>query len=100
MVKFKFNDKAVAPHIETIANLGIKRHFIEHEQIMKIKELLNIDELDIEELRAVRNSVVKLFTERQDVQTSYDEAERYEWAMKGCLLVIDSRIWDMAGELE
>ena len=65
MVKFRFNDEAVAPHIETIANLGIKRHFIEHEQIMKIKELLNIDELDIEELRAVRNSVVKLFNEKE-----------------------------------
>ena len=75
MVKFRFNDEAVAPHIETIANLGIKRHFIEHEQIMKIKELLNIDELDIEELRAVRNLVVKLFNEKEDEQKTYDEGK-------------------------
>lgn len=99
MVKFRFNDEAVAPHIETIANLGIKRHFIEHEQIMKIKELLSIDELDIEELRAVRNSVVKLFNEREDEQKTYDEADRYRFAMSGTVMVIDSRMWDLGGNL-
>lgn len=99
MVKFRFNDEAVAPHIETIANLGIKRHFIEHAQIMKIKELLNIDELDIEELRAVRNSVVKLFNEREDEQKTYDEADRYRFAMSGTVMVIDSRMWDLGGNL-
>lgn len=99
MVKFRFNDEAVAPHIEAIANLGIKRHFIEHEQIMKIKELLNIDELDIEELRAVRNSVVKLFNEKEDEQKTYDEADRYRFAMSGTVMVIDSRMWDLGGNL-
>ena len=99
MVKFKFNDKAVAPNIETIANLGIKRHFIEHEQIMKIKELLNIDELDIEELRAVRNSVVKLFNEKEDDQKTYEEADRYRYAMSGTVMVIDSRMWDLGGDI-
>ena len=99
MVKFKFKDKAVAPHIETIANLGIKRHFIEHEQIMKIKELLNIDELDIEELRAVRNSVVKLFNEKEDEQKTYEEADRYRYAMSGTVMVIDSRMWDLGGDI-
>ena len=99
MAKFRFNDEAVAPHIETIANLGIKRHFIEHEQIMKIKELLNIDELDIEELRAVRNSVVKLLNEREDEQKTYDEADRYRFAMSGTVMVIDSRMWDLGGNL-
>ena len=99
MVKFKFNDKAVAPHIETIANLGIKRHFIEHEQIMKIKELLNIDELDIEELRAVRNSVVKLFNQKEDDQKTYEEADRYRYAMSGTVMVIDSRMWDLGGDI-
>ena len=99
MVKFKFNDEAVAPHIETIANLGIKRHFIEHEQIMEIKELLNIDELDIEELRAVRNSVVKLFNEKEDEQKTYDEADRYRFAMSGTVMVIDSRMWELGGNL-
>ena len=99
MVKFKFNDEAVAPHIETIANLGIKRHFIEHEQIMKIKELLNIDKLDIEELRAVRNSVVKLFNEKEDEQKTNDEADRYRFAMSGTVMVIDSRMWELGGNL-
>ena len=99
MVKLRFNDEAVEPHIETIANLGIKRHFIEHEQIMKIKELLNIDELDIEELRAVRNSVVKLFNEKEDEQKNYDEADRYRFAMSGTVMVIDSRMWDLGGNL-
>ena len=101
MAKYKFTDDAVNPVLEELAKVGVKRNKIEYEQILKIQELLKINTYKtIDELRAVRNSVVKLFTERQDVQTSYDEAERYEWAMKGCLLVIDSRIWDMAGELE
>ena len=97
MVKYKFNDNAVAPHIETIASLGIKRHVLEYEQIMKIKELLNIDELDIEELRAVRNSVVKLFNEKEDEQKTYEEADRYHYAMSGTVMVIDSRMWDLGG---
>ena len=101
MVKYKFNDEVVIPVLEELANVGVKRNKIEYELILKIQELLKINSYKtIDELRAVRNSVVKLFTEKQDLQTSYDEAERYEWGMKGCLLVIDSRIWDMAGELE
>ena len=100
MVKFKFNDEVVKPHIEAIANLGIQRHHIEFEQIMKIKELLNIDSFEsVEELRAVRNSVVKLFGDKEDEQKSYEEAERYHWAMSGCVMVIDSRMWDISGEV-
>ena len=100
MTKFKFNDEAVAPYVEEIASLGIKRHTIEYEQVLKIQELLKINSYKtIEELRAVRNSVVKLFSDKEDEQKTYEEADRYHYAMSGCVMVIDSRMWDLVGEI-
>lgn len=105
MYNFKFKDEAVRPHIEEIANLGISRHIINEEQISRIEELLKVyDYSEIEELRALRNSVVKLFEEEKDkyrYEGYFDEAnfDKYDWAMKGCIMVIDSRMWDLGGDL-
>lgn len=98
MTRFQFNDEAVKPYIEVIANLGIGRHFINADQINSIKEILKIDELNINELRAVRNSVVKLFHETEDKQKTYEDENKYHYAMSGTVMVIDSRIWDLGGE--
>lgn len=100
MEKFKFNDDAVKPFVEEIANLGISKNQINEEQYSKIEELLKVyDYSEIEELRAVRNSVVKLFNEKEDEQKTYDEADRYRFAMSGTVMVIDSRMWDLGGNL-
>lgn len=98
MKRIKFNDEVVKPYIEEIANLGISRHQINVEQITRIQKLLKIHELnDIEELRAIRNSVVKLLNDEMDKYHTKDyfDAEnfdKYDWEMKGCIMVIDSRI--------
>ena len=99
MVRYKFNDEAVAPHVEFIAGLGIRRNYLDEAQMNKIHELLKIDEKSIEELRAIRNSVVKLFSDKEDEQISYAEADRYHYAMNGVLVLIDSRIWDLGGNV-
>ena len=60
MAKYKFNDDAVNPVLEELAKVGVKRNKIEYEQILKIQELLKINTYKtIDELRTVRNSVVK-----------------------------------------
>ena len=105
MEKFKFNDDAVKPFVEEIANLGISKNQINEEQYSKIEELLKVyDYSEIEELRAVRNSVVKLFEKEKDkyrYEGYFDEKnfDKYDWAMKGCIMIIDSRMWDLGDDL-
>lgn len=99
----KYNDEFVAPKIEDIASLGIGEMIITAEQIQRVKEYLEIDKWSIDELRAIRNSVVKLFSQKYSAYRIQDKTDwlsydKYHNAMSGTVMVIDSRIWDLSGE--
>ena len=80
-----FDDDFVSEHITELLDLKINRFTIEGDQIAKVVELLELAGNSEAQLRAKRNSVVKLLTEDRD-----DEAA---WAtMSGVVHVIDGFI--------
>ena len=89
--EIKFNDEFVKPRLGKLIELEIGRHTITKEQIRKAQEILEIDGDTLDELRAKRNSVVKLLTKDRDDEKSWN-------TMSGVTFVIDSRIWDLGGE--
>lgn len=100
MKEFKFNDEAVQPHIEELVNLEIGRSIITEHQIREVQRILKVhDYNDLEELRAVRNSLVRILSDKAEEATSRTEEERYNSTLSGCVFVIDSRMWDLTGEL-
>lgn len=78
-----FNDDFVSGRLAELLALKIDRSFITGVQIAKVTELLELTNNSEAQLRAKRNSVVKLLTENV-----YDDAA---WAtMSGVTCVIDS----------
>ena len=78
-----FNDEFVNPHLKELLDLKIDRSIITNEQILEVTKILKLKNNSEEQLRAKRNSVVKLLTD--DV---YNDAA---WAtMSGVTCVIDS----------
>lgn len=67
MVRYRFNDEAVAPHIEELANLGIfgAGHLMRIQQLLKIKDIISLEEIE-----ALRDSTCKLFLDKIDEQKS------------------------------
>lgn len=81
--EISFNDDFVSGRLAELLALKIDRSFITDVQIAKVTELLELTNNSEAQLRAKRNSVVKLLTE-----TVYDDAA---WAtMSGVTYVIDS----------
>lgn len=80
-----FEDDFVSNCLAELINLKIDRSIITNEQILKVTELLELNNNSEAQLRAKRNSVVKLLTENV-----YDDAA---WAtMSGVTHVIDGYI--------
>ena len=78
-----FNDDFVSGRLAELLALKIDRSIITAEQISKVTELLELTNNSEVQLRAKRNSVVKLLT-----KNVYDDAA---WAtMSGVTCVIDS----------
>lgn len=78
-----FDDEFVRPHLTELLDLKIDKSIITGEQIAKVTEILELPNNSEAQLRAKRNSVVKLLTENV-----YDDAA---WAtMSGVTCVIDS----------
>lgn len=87
-----FNDEFVSGKLEALKALGIGRHTISVEQMEKVREILEIENDTLMELQAKRNSVVKLLTE--------DDHDENAWnTMSGVTFVLDSRLWDLTGNL-
>ena len=106
MKDLKFIDEFVESQLDKIANLNIDRHVINADQIEVIRNSLKLDNMSIDELRVIRNSVVKLFGEKEDKYyeygkktKSYEEFDKYHNAMSGTVAVIDHIIWKKGGEL-
>lgn len=89
----KFNDKVVERNVENIIELGIGRCVITKEQINKVVEMLGLEEMDEETLRATRNSVVKVLGNEEDKQETFEEEMKYFNAMSGITAVIDNYIY-------
>ncbi len=78
-----FDDEFVSTRINELLALNIDRFIISNEQALKVSDLLDLKNNSEAQLRAKRNSVVKLLTDDRD-----DEAA---WAtMSGVTCVIDS----------
>lgn len=90
---YKFNDKVVENNVENIIALGIGRHIITEEQINKVVEMLGLEEMDRETLRATRNSVVKVLHEIERQQETFEDEMKYFNAMSGITAVIDNYLY-------
>jgi len=67
--RFKYL-KLVNNEIERIRNeVPVEYHFVSDESYKLIKEILGIDNLDNEELQAMRNSIVKGLSKFEDTDT-------------------------------
>lgn len=76
--------------LEQIKNLNINRHFVSEEQIKEITKLLNLENMNKNELTAIRNKVVKGFYELEDEQEDFLKRMEYYTAMSGTTAVIDN----------
>lgn len=85
LTEIPFDDDFVREHLAELLDLKIDRSVIDNDQIEKVIKILGLAGNSEAQLRAKRNSVVKLLTEDRD-----DEAT---WAtMSGVTHVIDSFI--------
>lgn len=85
--EISFNDAFVNDHIAELLALNIDKFIIRDDQIKKVIEILELASSTSEQLRAKRNSVVKLLTE--------DSADDAKWAtMSGVTYVIDTCLWE------
>lgn len=83
-----FNDNFVSERLAELLDLKIDRSVIDNDQIVNVIKILKLAGNTEEQLRAKRNSVVKLLTEDRD-----DEAA---WAtMSGVTYVIDSFLMNL-----
>lgn len=87
-----FNDEFVNSKLEALKALGIGKHIITVEQMEKVREILEIENDDFMALQAKRNSVVKLLTDDSNDEKAWD-------TMSGVTMVLDSRLWDLTGNL-
>lgn len=87
-----FNDEFVSGKLEALKALGIGKHIITVEQMEKVREILEIENDDFMALQAKRNSVVKLLTDDSNDEKAWD-------TMSGVTMVLDSRLWDLTGNL-
>lgn len=87
-----FNDEFVSGKLEALKALGIGHHIITEVQMQKVREILEIQNDSFMELQAKRNSVVKLLTENDHDEKAWD-------TMSGVTFVLDSRLWDLTGNI-
>lgn len=88
LTEIPFDDDFVNEHLAELLALNIDRHVIENDQVVKVVKILNLVDNTEAQLRAKRNSVVKLLTDDRD-----DEAA---WAtMSGVTCVIDSFLMNL-----
>ena len=84
--KFHFDDEFVRERLAELLALNIDTFVIRDDQIKNVVKILELASSTSEQLRAKRNSVVKLLTEDR-----YDDAK---WAtMSGVTYVIDNYLW-------
>ena len=89
---FAFNDEFVQGKVKDLLELHIGRFVITEEQIKRVQEILEIANDTFEQLQAKRNSVVKLLTDDRDDEAAWN-------TMSGVTMVLDSRLWDLSGEI-
>jgi len=84
--EISFNDDFVSGRLAELLALNIDMFVINEDQINRVSEILELSGNTSEQLRAKRNSVVKLLTKDRD-----DSAA---WAtMSGATYVIDNYLW-------
>ncbi len=81
--------------LEQLSNMKIDKHFISAADIEKVTDILDLDNLNTEEdLRAVRNSVVRYFMDESDTSSDYDLYSQRQTTMSGIVAVIDSKLFE------
>ena len=64
--------------VNSLNEIKFDRHFISNEQIKKVEEILNINEnTEEDELRAIRNSIVKDFDDMTSISAITCVIDRY-----------------------
>lgn len=86
--------------VKKLVNMEIGLHVITKEDIDKIIEILNLDEInDVEELRAVRNSVVLYLGDYEEIYGEFDEKKSFQIMtnISGITAVIDDKMFRLGG---
>ena len=85
-----------------VEEVEVGEMFIEAEAIEQIEDILNLNDMDIDELRAMRNTIVKVFSkliDSADDKGDVKEAIASQNKMSGIVAVIDNKIWKLGGEV-
>lgn len=86
--------------VKKLADMEIGLHVITKEDIDKVIEILNLDEInDVEELRAVRNSVVLYLGDYEEIYGEFDEKKSFQIMtnISGITAVIDDKMFRLGG---
>ena len=75
--------------LQQLLDLNIGRHVIEYDQVIAVKKILKLEGKDINDLRRVRNTIVR------DLHNH--EEEIYWNTISGVTAVIDDEIWKKGG---
>lgn len=88
--------------INNVMNVEIDEFFITNESIKQIRNILNLDGKSVDELRAIRNTIVRTIAEMRDrafEENNYECFRNLSTKMSGITCAIDGVIWENGGEV-
>ena len=86
--------------VKKLVDMEIGAHIITKAQCDEVKEILELDEInDVEELRAVRNSVVMYLGDYEEIYGEFDSNKSFQIMtnISGITAVIDDKMFNLGG---
>lgn len=85
-----------------VMDVEIGEVFVSNESVKQIVEILELENKDEDELRATRNSIVRIIADMEEQAISYKDEKLFNelsTKMSGITCVIDNMIWKIGGEV-
>lgn len=85
-----------------VMDVEIDEVFVSNESVKQIVKILELENKDEDELRATRNSIVRIITDMEEQAVSYKDEKLFNelsTKMSGITCVIDNMIWKIGGEV-
>lgn len=104
----EFDYTAVKEALPKILDMSFDRMTVAPEQVTGITELLHLNWRNVRGLRAIRNAVVRLLSDKMRNEAGIDDrgrisnfeaADRIQVAISAVTAVIDREIWNQGGEV-
>lgn len=85
-----------------VMDVEIDEVFVSNESVKQIVEILELENKDEDELRATRNSIVRIIADMEEQAISHNDEKLFSelsTKMSGITCVIDNMMWKIGGEV-